>query len=451
MSRDTVQKLRKIADNKKNRAALKGHRSNQLSSLPHGSLTPLGIIDINGKKTIPSHSYGAMFSSDFIACESAKIRAIRSLPVRLLKWESNGPNHITDHPLAKVLRRPNPLMSWGDLVSWLILRKDVFGTAYIRVQRDRQYEVKALWPVLSSVDPRFDKETGEVVYKAPMDQFNPSWAAREDGVLVVKTDVSDDGGVTGKSIAETAAGDIGMSIDLSAFYKSLMHNGTHMGGWLEFPGKLDPKDVDAIRSSIESQSGVDGAGSIRIFDRGLQYHELSYSLGDMNIIEQERFVLEKVCRACHVDLHHVYADGGSTATGSEGYDIDFVKHTVLPEVTAIEEAFIPIIDLSVRAGGGKNRGYSVDFDMNGLLRGDFKTRMDGYRIGVYAGIVSRAWCCEQEGIPWLPGQDKLLQPTAYYMVDENGEPYVPAEKTSGTSGQSDGVSGIDPKETKSAQ
>lgn len=451
MARENVEKLRKRANNARNRAQLAKKRTNQLQSLPAGSLTPLGIIDLKGNKVIPKRSYDAMFSSDFIACESAKIRAIRSLPVRLLHDGERGPENAINHPLSRVLRRPNPLMSWGDLVSWLILRKDVFGTAYIRVQRDRQYNVKALWPVLSAVDPRFDKQTGEVVYCAPLDKFNPSWAAREDGVLVVKTDISDDGGVTGKSVAETAASDIGMSIDLSLFYKSLMENGTHMGGWLEHPGKLEPKDITAIRESLESQSGVEEAGGIRIFDRGLKYHEVSYSLGEMNIIEQERFVLEKVCRACHVDLHHVYADGGATATGSQGYDIDFVKNTVLPEITAIEEAFIPILDLSTYVGGGTNSGYRVDFDTNGLLRGDFKTRMDGYRIGVYAGIFTRAWCCEQEGIPWLPGQDKLLQPTAYYMVDEDGEPYVPAEQTSGTSGQSDGVSGIDPKEAKQAQ
>lgn len=299
--------------------------------------------------------------------------------------------------------------------------------------------------MIANVEVRFDKNTGTVVYSAPMDTLNPSWAAREDGVIALKTDISEDGGVTGKSVAETAAGDIGLSIDLAEFYRSVLKNGTHMGGWLEHPDRLDREDVMAIQGSLKAQSGVEDAGGIRIVDRGLKYHEVAFSLGEMSLIEQERFVLEKVCRACHVDLHHVYADGGTTATGSDGYDIDFVKHTVLPEITALEEAFIPILDLSSAAGGGKNSGYRIDFDTNGLLRGDFKTRMDGYRTGVYAGIFTRAWCCEQEGIPWLPGQDRLLQPTAYYMVGEDGEPYVPAAPTEGTSGQSDGVSGIDPK------
>lgn len=414
------------------------------------SLTPMGFIDLQGRYELPRDRFGAMMSSDFIACETAKIRAIRSLPVSVLKETDNGPAKAPYHPLAKALRRPNPLMSWGDLLAWAILRRDVFGTAYIRVQRDQLYRVKNLWPVTANVTAYLDKATGAAAYSAPMDAFNDPWTSTEDGVVVLKTDVSDDGGITGKSLAEAAAADIGLSIELSEFYRSVLQNGTHMGGWLESPDKLGPDDIAAIRRSLDSMAGAEGAGGIRVFDRGLKFHEVSMAVADLSIIDQERFVLEKVCRACHVDLHHVYADGGTSATGSEGYDIDFVKNTVLPDITAMEDAFIPVLD----AGGGvqaRQSRYRVDFDTNGLLRGDFKTRMDGYRIGVYAGIFTRAWCCEQEGIAWLPGQDKLLQPTAYDMVGTDGEPYSPHDRGAQPSGQSDGVSGIDEKDTATAE
>lgn len=420
------------------------------NAAPPVTVTPVGMVDLDGRVSLPTSRFGAMMSSDFMACVTTKARAIRSLPVSVLKDTDSGPKRADAHPLARALRRPNPLMSWGDLLSWAILRRDVFGTAYIRVARDRSYSVRSLWPVQANVTVRLDKETGRVSYDAPADTLNPAWSCFEDGVIVIKTDMSDDGGVTGRSVAEAAASDIGLSIDLSEFYRSVLQNGTHMGGWLETEGKLEPEDVAAIRQSLDAQSGAEEAGKIRVFDRGLKYHEVSMAVGDLSIIEQERFVLEKVCRACHVDLHHVYADGGTTATGSEGYDIDFVKNTVLPEITAMEEAFVPVLDLSSGAGGKRSR-YRVDFNTDGLLRGDFKTRMDGYRIGVYAGIFTRAWCCEQEGISWLPGQDKLLQPTAYDMVGEDGEPYSPHDRAGGKSAQSDGVSGIEPKEIKQGQ
>ena len=101
MARENVEKLRKRANNARNRAQLAKKRTNQLQSLPAGSLTPMGIIDLKGNKVIPKRSYDAMFSSDFIACESAKIRAIRSLPVRLLHDGERGPENAIDHPLSR--------------------------------------------------------------------------------------------------------------------------------------------------------------------------------------------------------------------------------------------------------------------------------------------------------------------------------------------------------------
>ena len=121
----------------------------------------------------------------------------------------------------------------------------------------------------------------------------------------------------------------------------------------------------------------------------------------------------------------------------------------MPEVTAIEQAFQPILDRAASLGGSDS-GYRLKINTDGLLRGDFKTRMEGYRIGVYAGIFTRAYCATQEDIPWLPGQDKLLQPTAYYVLDENGDPQLPDAATAGTSGQSDGISGIDEKAVEDA-
>lgn len=394
--------------------------------------------------------YGALLSNDFMACETVKARAIRSLPVLVLRREDNGRVPAEDHPLSSVLHRPNALMSWGDLVAWAIIRRDVFGTAYVRVVRDRLGGgVRELRPVLAHVRTDFDRASGVAAYSAGRDYYNDPWTCREDDVIVVKTDASEDGGRTGRSIVEMAAEDIGLSVDLVRFYRTLVEHGNHFQGWLETDKDLQPSDVKAVRESLDATRGPENAGSIRIFDRGLKYKDVEMSLAGMDIVAQERFVLEKVCRACHVDMHHVYADDKAAATTASGSEIDFVKNTVLPEVTAIEQAFQPVLDRAASLGG-EDSGYRVKFNVNGLLRGDFKTRMEGFRIGVYAGVFTRAWCATQEDIPWLPGQDRLLQPTAYYVLDEDGEPHVPEAATVGTSGQSDGVSGIDEKSVEDA-
>lgn len=419
-----------------------------LRPMDRSVLTPTSpkrdLIELAGGRLGSITSTSAMFSSDFIACESVKARAIRSLPVHVMERTETGRIEAAGHPLNRVLHRPNALMAWGDMMAWAVFRRDCIGTAYIRVYRNAKGDPIEMRPVTESVSVNYDKDTGVAVYSADEDDMNPAWTCREDDLVIIKTDISRDGGITGKSIAETAAADIGLSVDLQSFYRSMMENGNHFSGYLETDSRLTIDDRKAIRESLDETRGPDNAGKIRIFDRGLKYRDVQIQLADMNIIEQERFVLEKVCRACHVDMHHVYGDGSITATAATGADIDFVKNTVLPEVQALEQAFQPILDRAYSLGGNDS-GYRIKFDTNGLLRGDFKSRMEGYRIGIYSGMYTRAYCCTCEDIPWLPGQDKLLQPTAYYVLDDDGEPYIPNERTEGTEGQSDGISGIDPK------
>lgn len=408
------------------------------------SFGPTDLLDeLPGQARIDR--YGALLASDFMACETVKARAVRSLPVKVLKRNENGRVPADGHELTQVFHRPNALMSWGDLVSWAMIRRDVFGTAYIKaVRHPITGKVTELRPVLGSVAVSFDKAKGLAVYSAGPDDLNDGWTCREDDLVILKTDASEDGGRTGRSIVETAADDIGLSVDLVRFYRSVLENGNHFSGWLEVDDVLTKEDVDAVRQSLKSQAGPGHAGEMKIFDRGLKYNPVELQMKELNLVEQERFVLEKVCRACHVDMHHVYADDKSSATAATGADIDFVKNTVVPEVTAIEQAFQPMLDRAASLGGSDS-GYRVKVDVNGLLRGDFKVRMEGYRIGVYSGIFTRAYCATQEDIPWLPGQDKLLQPTAYYILDAQGDVQIPAPETAGTQGQSDGVSGIDEK------
>ena len=410
---------------------------------PGGSFTQMDLLDALPQKSRVD-KYGAMMSSDFLACETVKARALRSLPVHVMRKGPRGPERADEHPLNNVLQRPNALMSWGDFISWGQLRRDVLGMCYGKVYRDARGRIVEIRPVIAPVNISYDRSTGVAVYSARADYFNDPWTCREDDLLIVKTDVSEDGGKTGKSIAEMCAEDIGLSIDLVRFYRALLDNGNHFQGYLETDQKLDIADIKAVQASLDTTKGTENAGKIRIFDRGLKYKAVAANLEHMDIVQQERWVLEKVCRATHVDMHHVYADSGAAASAAEGADLDFSKGTVLPEVKAWEQAFQVVLDRAVSLGG-KPSEYYVKFNMAGLERADIQTRYEAYRIAVYAGILSRARICELEDEQWQPGQDRLLQPTAYYVLDEDGVPYVPEERTIGTSGQSDGVSGIDEK------
>lgn len=362
---------------------------------------------------------GALFSTAYLAAEQAKARALGSLPCHVYRdSDKSGRDKVGDHPLAwLVSRRWNHIHTAQTGLQWLSVRRDTFGTAYVRVQWYRG-EPTALFPIEAPVETLYDAaETIPVRYNVPEgDRFTPKGVYLPHEILVFPTCISTDGGVTGRSLAELAAEDIGLSIDLTRFYANVIQKGFHPGGYLEHEAKLTEDDVRKLAAKNAILSGVDHAGEVRIFDQGLKYHALSASMAEADIVKQQEFILQSVARALYVQPSKVFDYSRATYSNIESAQIAFIVDTLMPEVTAIEAEFAKILDYM-----GQRDTY-VKFDMRGLQRGDFKSQMEGYVAGVYGGIYTRADVRAWQELPFLEGTDELLQPTAYVSIDpETGE------------------------------
>jgi hypothetical protein len=62
----------------------------------------------------------------------------------------------------------------------------------------------------------------------------------------------------------------------------------------------------------------------------------------------------------------------------EQQNINFVTHTLRPYIAKMEDAYSTLLP----------QGAFIRFNVDGLLRGDFSTRMQGYSIGSQAGFLS---------------------------------------------------------------
>jgi HK97 family phage portal protein len=362
---------------------------------------------------------GALFSTAYLAAEQAKARALGSLPCHVYRdGDISGREKLLDHPLAQIVsRRWNPVMTAQTGRQWLAVRRDTCGTAHVRVQWYRGEPV-ALWPMECEVETGFDASQAiPVRYNVPVgDRFTPKGVYLPHEILVFPTVISTDGGVSGRSLAELAAEDIGLSIDLTRFYANVIQRGFHPGGYIEHEQKLSLDDVRALAEKNKVLSGTDHAGEVRIFDQGLKYHALSTSMAEADIVKQQEFILQSVARAVYVQPSKVFDYSRATYSNIESAQIAFIVDTLMPEVTAIEAEFGKILDYM-----GQRDTY-IKFDMRGLQRGDFKSQMEGYVAGVYAGIYTRADVREWEELPYIEGTDELLQPTAYVSIDpDTGE------------------------------
>ena len=359
--------------------------------------------------------YGALMSVDYAACEQTKARSLASLPVSVVR---NGRNREkVDHPVARLLNgMANEEMTGGDLLNWHRLRCDTFGNAYWRVEWLRG-RIVAIWPMTGSVNHAFEKGNRQgyrTVYDYAGDDYTPAGRYFSDEVVNIKTHVTKDG-MTGVSLAKLAAEQIGLSVDLERFYKSMLHNGNHHFGHVEVDKTTLPeKAMDDLRTAIDAKSGVGNAGRAPIFAYGAKWVNDGQNMRDASLIEQQQWILHQVCRACNVPPWKVYSQEGIAYNGSQQANIDYVTDTILPDVRAIEKAFSPVF-----AARGED-DLQLKLDVRGLMRGDDAARAQYYREMGYLGAYTREDVRELEDMPPIAGLEKPLFPLNYGTVEEDG-------------------------------
>ena len=359
---------------------------------------------------------GALMSNAYLTAEQAKARALGGMPCRVHKDGDRGREKVKDHPLTTICqKRWNPLMSAQTGWQWASLRRDTFGAAYARVQW-RAGEPLHFWPISSDVQTHYDPSSmvSPVQYiVGPGDKFTPAGTYLGHEILVFPTCISTDGGVTGRSLAELAAAEIGLSIDLTRFYSNIISKGFNPGGWLSTDAELSKPDVQAIAEKNRILSGASHAGELRIFDRGLQYHAVGSTMAEADIIKQEEFILQSVARAVYVQPNKVFDFSRATYSNIEAAGIAFVTDTMLNEATAIESEVNKLF-LAM-----DQPDHYIKFDLKGLQRGDFASQTQGFTNGIYGGFYERAEVREWLDLPFVEGTDELLQPAAYFSIDPN--------------------------------
>lgn len=385
----------------------------------HTYVAPLSAYDTNVISTT-----GAYYSIAYMACELAKMNPVSNLPVAIYTEKDGSPQKVTDHPLTYIItRRWNSFMSAAEGWRWLILRRDTFGNAYVRVKWNHRGEPIAFYPIEQEITHRFSADTGKSYYEIPgNDDFNDAGIYEDYEILCFKTAVPAAYGTKGLSLANLAADNIGLSIDLEKFYSRLLHGGNHFPGFLETDDSLRLDEKKEIAAQLSASSGVVGAGEIRIFDKGLKYKQNPLTMGDIDLVEQQTWVLQQCCRILRVPPSEVYENSRSTYTNVEIMRMQFAATTLTDEASAIEDGLQPILDAMQK----RFPQCYVKFNLNGYMRGNYRDRMEGYRIGIYAGFFTRNEVRSWEELPQLEGLDEPLQPVNYYSVDESGEAKNPS-------------------------
>ena len=168
---------------------------------------------------------------------------------------------------------------------------------------------------------------------------------------------------------------------------------------MEHPGTI--KDPERIRQSWQSTFGGSGnANKIAVLEEGLKYTPIGISPEQAQFLETRKFQINEIARIFRVPPHMVGDLEKSSFSNIEQQSLEFVKYTLDPWVIRWEQTLMRTL-----LSQTEKKKYFVKFNLEGLLRGDYQSRMNGYAIGRQNGWMSANDIRELETLDRIPAEE----------------------------------------------
>lgn len=395
----------------------------------------------------PVNERTAMQTTAVYACVRILAEAVASLPLHVYEYQDDGGKKLVhDHPLYYLLHdEPNPEMTSFVFRETLMSHLLIWGNAYAQIIRDGAGRVLGLYPLLPDKMEvqRDDKGNIYYVYSRNSDE-NPTF--KEYGNIKLKAEdvlhipgLGFDG-LIGYSPIAMAKNAVGMTLACEEYGASFFANGANPGGVLEHPGVL--KDPSKVRESWNSvYRGVSNAHKIAVLEEGMKYQQIGIPPEEAQFLETRKFQINEIARLYRIPPHMVGDLDKSSFSNIEQQSLEFVKYTLDPWVIRWEQS----LQRSLLLPGEKGK-YFIKLNVDGLLRGDYQSRMNGYAVGRQNGWFSANDIREMENMNPIPDEEggnlylingamtKIADAGAFAKTD-TGQQNAPAQENSGKRGK----------------
>jgi len=339
------------------------------------------------------------------SCVRILAEAVAGLPLNLYRYtEDGGKEKAIDHPLYLLLHdEPNPEMSSFVFRETLMTHLLLWGNAYAQVIRNGKGEVIALYPLMPNKMMVDRDERGQLYYSYQRGN-DEAVRSKDQTVILRPSDVLHIpglgfDGLVGYSPIAMAKNAIGMAIACEEYGAKFFANGAAPGGVLEHPGTI--KDPQRVRESWQSTFGGSGnANKIAVLEEGMKYTPIGISPEQAQFLETRKFQINEIARIFRVPPHMVGDLEKSSFSNIEQQSLEFVKYTLDPWVTRWEQS----IQRSLLTQEEKAT-YFVKFNLEGLLRGDYQSRMNGYATARQNGWMSANDIRELENLDRIPAEE----------------------------------------------
>ena len=346
----------------------------------------------------------AMQMTAVYACVRILSESIAGLPLHMYQYEEDGSKKkAVEHPLYHLLHdEPNPEMTSFIFRETLMSHLLLWGNAYAQIIRNGKGDIIALYPLMPNRMKVERDAKGQLYYeyqtmkedaptmKGAVYQLDPSEVLHVPGLGF--------DGLVGYSPIAMAKNAIGLAIAAEEYGSKFYANGAAPSGVLEHPNVL--KDPAKVRDSWNAAfGGSSNAHRVAVLEEGMKYTPISISPNEAQFLETRKFQINEIARIFRVPPHMVGDLEKSSFSNIEQQSLEFVKYTLNPWVCRWEQA----LQRALLDDDEKGK-YFFRFNVEGLLRGDYQSRMNGYATARQNGWMSANDIRELENLDRIPAE-----------------------------------------------
>ncbi len=375
-----------------------------------GSLDDIIRMTLAGHQTSSGVSVSpetAMRTAAVYACIKILSEDVGKLPLplyrRIIKNGHDGRERATDHPMYGLLnRKPNSLQTPIVYRECVTAATALRGNGISIISRIGN-KIVGLVPVHPD-KVTIKMQGGERIYQVKMDGGVERTYQQPDVLHVMGLTLN---GYEGVSPIRYAKESIGLAQATERHGANTFQNGARMGGILSYPGRFkDPATSQKVADEFDSRTNGDNAHKTIVLEEGMKWEKVTMTADDAQYLETRQFQIPEICRFFRMPPHKIGDLTRATFSNIEHQSIEYVVDTLGPWLTRWEQA----INMSLLTER-EQQEYYFEFLVDGLLRGDIKSRYEAYARGILAGFLTRNEVRSRENLEWLDGLDEPLTPT----------------------------------------
>lgn len=353
----------------------------------------------------PVNEHTAMQMTAVYSCVRILAETLAGLPLHVYKYNnSGGKEKYLQHPLYNLLHdEPNSEMTSFTFRETLMSHLLLWGNAYAQIIRNARGEVIALYPLMPNKMTVDRDKNGRLFYLYQRSMEDAPTLGKDSLVYLVPSDVLHIpglgfDGLVGYSPIAMAKNAIGLAMATEEYGAKFFANGAAPGGVLEHPGTI--KDPQKVKDSWNAAyQGSTNSHRVAVLEEGMKYQQIGIPPEQAQFLETRKFQINEIARIFRVPPHMLADLEKSSFSNIEQQSLEFVKYTLDPWVVRWEQNMCRSLLMA-----SEKPNVFIKFNVDGLLRGDYVSRMSGYATARQNGWMSANDIRELENLDRIPAE-----------------------------------------------